>query len=82
MKEKFKGLRQDMNQVLELVEYGNTHGRINNNNENVYDGNIKTEINGCLDRICGELEGLTGRARSLMVVAETIVFEEAACIIF
>ena len=82
MKEKFKGLRQDMNQVLELVEYGNTHGRINNNNENVYDGTIKTEINGCLDRICGELEGLTGRARSLMVVAETIVFEEAACIIF
>ena len=68
-----------MDKVRELVEYGNTHGRINMNNENVYDGTIKTGINNCLDRICNELVGLTGRARSLMVVAENIVFEEAAC---
>merc|ERR1711997_142154 len=82
VKEKFEGLRQDMDQVRELVEYGNTHGRINMNNENVYDGTIKTEINGCLDKICDRLKGLTGRARSLMVVADKIVFEEAAWFIF
>ena len=76
MKETFEGLRQDMDQVRELVEYGNM------NNENVYDGTIKTGINNCLDRICNELVGLTGRARSLMVVAETMVFEESACFIF
>ena len=76
MKEKFEGLRQDMDKVRELVEYGNM------NNENVYDGTIKTGINNCLDRICNELVGLTGRARSLMVVAETMVFEESACFIF
>ena len=76
MKETFEGLRQDMDQVRELVEYGNM------NNEIVYDGTIKNGINNCLDRICNELVGLTGRARSLMVVAETMVFEESACFIF
>ena len=79
VKEKLEGLRKDMDQVRELVVSGKTHARVNMNNENVYDETIKTEIDGCLDKICDRLDGLKGRARSLMVEAETIVFEEAAC---
>ena len=84
VKAKLKGLRQDMDQVRELVASGSTHARANMNNENVYDRTIQTEIDGCLDQICDRLNGLKGRARSLRVVAETITFEEeaSACFIF
>ena len=68
-----------MDEAREKVSSGRTLTAANEDNENVYDANVRQAIDSCLDEICGKLEGLKASARNLRERAEAIHLEEEGC---